>query len=239
MERRHSYSGKPALKSVAEISSAVGLDLESAYNPSRSIYDTLSCETFERITADRTPLDRKARQKTLAEQRKLDAETFGMPHYNRYRGKGRNNNNNNNPPRNQQYQQQYQQRYQGYNSSSNYSNHPRSNVQRDPPRYTPTTNPQNNTSLVNTNQQEHSTNTPNNPPHSNPPNTQNPSSNAPPQSNKPYQNNKSSHSGNVPSRSPKKYPQKVFRPVQRNSSSATDATAKSSGQESSTTQIKE
>jgi hypothetical protein len=98
-ERRHSYSGKPT-----DISS-VGIDLESSYNPSKSLYDTLSCETFERITAEQTPMDKKTRQKNLEDQRKLDAETFGVPQYNsRYRGKNpRQNNNSNNNSKRQQH----------------------------------------------------------------------------------------------------------------------------------------
>jgi protein LSM14 len=76
------------VQSNPEKSSAVGIptDLESAYNPSKSIYDTLSCETFERITAERTPMDKFTRKKTLEEQRKLDAETFGLTE-SRYRNK--------------------------------------------------------------------------------------------------------------------------------------------------------
>jgi len=101
-ERRHSYSGK------STDMSSVGIDLESSYNPSKSLYDTLSCETFERITAEQTPMDKKTRQKNLEDQRKLDAETFGVPqHYNsRYRGKnprGQQNNNNNNNSKRQQH----------------------------------------------------------------------------------------------------------------------------------------
>jgi hypothetical protein len=67
-----------------------GIDLETAYNPSKSIYDTLSCETFERITAEQTPMDRFARKKTLDEQRKLDAQTFGLTE-SRYRNNNKTN----------------------------------------------------------------------------------------------------------------------------------------------------
>jgi len=56
----------------------VGTDLEAAYNPSKSLYDTLSCETFDRITTEQTPMDKFALKKTLEEQRKIDAETFGL-----------------------------------------------------------------------------------------------------------------------------------------------------------------
>jgi hypothetical protein len=52
--------------------------LNKAYDPSKSFFDSLSCESLERATGeDEKNLDRRTRIRLVTEQRKLDAETFG------------------------------------------------------------------------------------------------------------------------------------------------------------------
>jgi len=70
-------------KTENEMKSIVGLDPEAAYNPSKSMYDTLSCETFERMV-EKKESDKNRGQK-IQEQRKLDQETFGSSGVNRFR----------------------------------------------------------------------------------------------------------------------------------------------------------
>uniref|UniRef100_A0A6B2L317 FFD box profile domain-containing protein n=1 Tax=Arcella intermedia TaxID=1963864 RepID=A0A6B2L317_9EUKA len=51
------------------------LDLDVAYHPS-SFYDTISCETFERLYEEQTH-EKKSLQKILEHQKHIDEETFG------------------------------------------------------------------------------------------------------------------------------------------------------------------
>jgi len=64
---------------------------EHAYDPEKSIYDTLSCETFERMNNKKINR-REKKNKLQEEQQRIDHETFGFVPYDR-----RNDYNNYNP----------------------------------------------------------------------------------------------------------------------------------------------
>jgi len=53
-----------------------GVTPETAYDPNKWIYDSISCEAFERLTNQ--DMDKQARRRQQEDQRKLDEETFGI-----------------------------------------------------------------------------------------------------------------------------------------------------------------
>jgi len=57
------------------------LEPEKSYDPEQSLYDTLSCETFERM--NNKTINRREKNKLLEEQQRIDQETFGVPPYGR------------------------------------------------------------------------------------------------------------------------------------------------------------
>jgi protein LSM14 len=63
---------------------------ETAYDPEKSIYDTLSCETFERMNNKK--INRREKNKLQEEQQRVDHETFGYVPYDRNDRNDRNDN---------------------------------------------------------------------------------------------------------------------------------------------------
>jgi len=67
------------------------LEPEKAYDPKLSIYDTLSCETFEKLKNKK--INRKEKNKLQEEQQRIDQETFGYNYDNRRQNNNYNTNN--------------------------------------------------------------------------------------------------------------------------------------------------
>jgi len=78
---------------------------EKAYDPNISLYDTLSCETFEKLNSKK--INRREKNKLQEEQLRTDQETFG--YNNTYDNRQRTNNYSNNYSNN--YQSNYQNNY--------------------------------------------------------------------------------------------------------------------------------
>lgn len=65
-------------------------DPEKAYDPEVSLFDTLSCETFERLK--NKPINRREKNRLQEEQQRIDQETFGLqPSYDNRRPNYNNN----------------------------------------------------------------------------------------------------------------------------------------------------